>query len=79
MLTAQKSCKPKNSEKNRIPEEVFALYVLFQDSPSPVMMSFFTYLPIIEKLPKIQKSRSYDTWALDILPQEGGKLGPAMS
>jgi hypothetical protein len=37
MLTAQKSLKQKNSEKNNVPGEVFSLYFLLQDFP-PTMM-----------------------------------------
>jgi hypothetical protein len=37
MLTAQKSLKQKNSEKNRFPGEVFSLYILLQDFLSTMM------------------------------------------
>jgi hypothetical protein len=40
MLTAQKSLRQNNSEKNRIPGEVFSLYFWLQDFP-PTMMPFF--------------------------------------
>jgi hypothetical protein len=37
MITAKKSLKQKNSEKNCIPGEVFSLYVLLQDLPWTMM------------------------------------------
>jgi hypothetical protein len=42
MLTAQKSLKQKNSEKNCIPGEVFSLY-LFASGLSPSNDAFLTY------------------------------------
>jgi hypothetical protein len=50
MLTAQKSLKKKDSDKNRIPLEVFSLHVLLQDFP-PKMMHF-------DYCKKVQKSES---------------------
>jgi hypothetical protein len=64
MLTAQRFLKQKNSEKNRIPGKVFSLSVLLQDLP-PTMMHF---LLVIEKVPKIQESKSYETWAKGVPP-----------
>jgi hypothetical protein len=52
------------SENNNIPGKIISLNVLLQDFP-PKMMPF---LLIIERVPKIQKSRSYETWAMEILP-----------
>jgi hypothetical protein len=53
MLTAQKSLKWKNSEKNHIPGEVFSLYILLQDFP-PTMMPFWLIPQKVPKNPKIQ-------------------------
>jgi hypothetical protein len=64
MLTAQKSLKPKKC----IPGEVFSLYFLLQASP-PTMMPF---LLILKKVLTIRKYRSYETWAVKILPPQGG-------
>ncbi len=59
---------------NIIPGEVFFLYFLLQDFP-PAMLPFWLFL---QKVPKIQKSRSYETWAMKILPPLGEKIEPAM-
>jgi hypothetical protein len=75
MITAQKSLKQKNSVKNCIPEEVFSLYFLLQDFP-PTMMPFWLFL---QKVQKIRKCRSYETWAVEILQPQDRKIGPAMS
>jgi hypothetical protein len=64
MLTAKKSLKQNNSEKYHIPGEVFSLYFLLKDFP-PTMMRF---LLILQKVPKTQKFRSHETWAVEILP-----------
>jgi hypothetical protein len=63
MLTAQKTIKQKDSEQNCIPGEVFSLYVCFKTFPKN-----YAFLLITEKVPEIQKSRSYEMWALEILP-----------
>jgi hypothetical protein len=40
MLKAKKSPKQKNSEKNRIPGEVFSLLICFASGLPPTMMPF---------------------------------------
>jgi hypothetical protein len=53
MLTAQKSLKQKNSEKNHIPGEVFSLY-FFASGLSPYIDAFLTYSANSTKNQKVQ-------------------------
>jgi hypothetical protein len=59
-----KNLLSKKIGKNCIPGEVFSLYFLLQDFP-PTMMPFWLFL---QKGKKIRKCRSYETWAVEILP-----------
>jgi hypothetical protein len=63
MLTAQKSPKQKNSEKIIFLKKGF-LYIL-ASGLSPYNDAFLTYSA---KSTKIRKSRSNETWAVEILP-----------
>jgi hypothetical protein len=63
MLTAKKSLKQKNSEKMVFLEKCF-LHI-FASGLSPYNNAFQL---ILQKVPKIWKSKSYETWAGEILP-----------
>jgi hypothetical protein len=54
MLTAQKSLKQKNSEKNCIPGEVFSLRKCAASGLSPYNDAFLTYYSKSTKNPKVQ-------------------------
>jgi hypothetical protein len=63
MLTAKKSLKQKNSEKIEFLEKCFLYNFCFRTSH--FNDAFLNYSAIIII---IQKCRSYETWAVEILP-----------
>jgi hypothetical protein len=74
MLKAQKSLKQKNLKILYSWRSFFSIF--FASGLFPYNDAFLTYSA---KRKKIQKCRSYETWAVEILPPERGKIGPAMS
>jgi hypothetical protein len=72
MLTAQKSLKQKILKKIVFLEKCFLYIFCFRTSPPPPTIMPFLF--ILQKAQKIRISRSY--WAMEILPPQGGKIGP---
>jgi hypothetical protein len=70
MFTAQIFIKQKNSLYSW--RSVFSIF--FASGLSHYNDAFFTYSA---KYQKSKKCRSYETWAIEILPPQGGKIGPA--
>jgi hypothetical protein len=78
MLTAQKSFKQNNSEKNHIPGEVFSLY-FFASGLSPYNDAFLTYSAKSTKKSKNPGHKRPRLWKYPLDPLEIEILLPELS